>query len=124
MDIQEFKKGSKRYQRLNSVTANSIVFMMNDVDLLVVFTYLEVKQKTLIFDNRKSAVVFGNFFLLLMVYPNRWFPQLFGAPSSLKGVNPTIVVGRKEKTSFYLQKVNDVGWRLTPAASNKSFDYG
>ena len=67
--------------------------------------------------------MFGQLFLLLMVYPGYWFPMLYGTPGVLGDVGRTVFVHRERNTGFYLTKVGDNGWNVTPESSNNTYEY-
>ena len=125
-EIQVSNKGGRKYHTLVSVRANGVVYMMKDIDLSVVLYMMESQSPSPTYEKKKECVVFGNLFLLLLVYPARWFPKLIGTPSVMDVMDsgtPTVEVRRNQDTMFYLKKLSENSWQLTPKNANYSFEY-
>jgi hypothetical protein len=137
--ICETAIGQKRFHVLHQVRTNDFVYVMKDIDLLVVYSVFDSeniestmsganrKKDSPKFENRQSAIAFGNLFLLLQIHPFRWFPILFGSPSqtySQDDVENFVVVQRDKITLFYLRNLQQSGtWHLTPRKSTTTFEY-
>jgi hypothetical protein len=119
--IKVVRKGRRSYHELQSVRVDTIRYSMEEIDLTVVHSLFDSTNKTCTFGSEKEAISFGNTFLLLMVYPGRWFPKLFGVTNDLS--DSTLLVKRKRHMDFYLTKTGENGWMLTPKSSNKTYEY-
>jgi hypothetical protein len=78
------------FHMLVSVTANDQECSMKGINISsIVYSVMGSTAKYL---NptyaKKDCLVFGNLFLLLMVYPSFWFPRLMGTPSIME--SPTL----------------------------------
>jgi len=122
-EIQAFDKGGCKYHTLVSVRANGVVYVMKEIDLSVVYYMMESASRLPTYEKKKECTVFGNLFLLLLVYPTWSFPKLIGTPSVMDGVTPTVEVRRNKDTMFYLKKLRENSWELTPKNSNYTFEY-
>jgi hypothetical protein len=121
LNIVTTSKDRRQSHTLESVIVNKREFRMADVNLSVVYALFN-KKKTYTFGTRKEAVSFGHTFLLFMVYPGRWFQNLYGTPSGLME-EKTFLVKRKRHTDFYLTRTGENGWMITPETSNKTYEY-
>jgi hypothetical protein len=100
-----------------------LLHTMKDIDLSVVLYMMESTSSLPTYEKKKECTAFRNLFLLLMVYATWWFPKLIGTPSVLDRGTPTVEVRRKQDTMFYLKKLNENSWELTPKNSNFTYEY-
>jgi hypothetical protein len=125
-EIQVSNKGGRKYHTLVSVRANGVIYVMNDIDLSVVLYLMESQSPSPTYEKKKECTTFGNLFLLLLVYPARWFPKLIGTPSVMDVMDsgtPTVEVRRNNDTMFYLKRLSSKSWQLTPNKVNYTFEY-
>jgi hypothetical protein len=125
-EIQVSNKGGRKYHTLVSVRANGVIYVMNDIDLSVVLYLMESQSRSPTYEKKKECTTFGNLFLLLLVYPARWFPKLIGTPSVMDVMDsgtPTVEVRRNNDTMFYLKRLSSKSWQLTPNKVNYTFEY-
>jgi hypothetical protein len=127
-DIQLKTQGRRACHTLISVHANGNSYSMENIDISIVIAIFDRRMKTStvktpMFDRRRDAISFGQLFLLLMVYPGYWFPTLFGTPGVLGDAGRTVFVDREANTGFFLTKVGENGWNVTPESSNNTYEY-
>lgn len=123
MEIQISTNGRRQIHTLISVNANGSTYVMEDIDKSVVYAIFGKTVKRPIFDKNRDAVTFGHWFLLLMVYPGHWFPMLFGTSSASGDVGRSVFVERQKNHGFFLTKLEDNGWKITPESSNITYEY-
>jgi hypothetical protein len=121
-------KGRRQCHTLISVYANGNTYLMEKIDYSIVTAIFDcsIKKSTLnapTFDRRRDAFSFGELFLLLMVYPGYWFPTLYGTPGLLGQEERTVFVDRELNTGFFLTKIGENGWHVTPESSNNTYEY-
>jgi hypothetical protein len=118
-------KDRKSYHSLVSVTVNNQVYLMERLDISVVYSVLggisEHRNPTYV--KKKDCVLFGHLFLLFIVYPRTWFPLLMGRPSVIDSPTPTVEVRRSVKHWFYLKNVEDTAWQITIKGAGVTYEY-
>ena len=122
MEITCTTNNGHQCHTLIGVSVKGHTYIMEKINLSVVFAIFEQGITCTTFQQRKNAVAFGNSFLLLMVYPRCWFAKLF-VDSKVLEEGRTLLVQRKRHTNFFLTKAGDCEWHVTPEKSTETFQY-